>query len=77
MSWERMTVRKEYGGVGFCDIRGFNLDLLGKHVCRLLSQPNSIVSHIYRAKYYPTGDILTVTSRHAFLGRLVRLGFVD
>ncbi|CAN1225361.1 Putative ribonuclease H protein At1g65750 [Linum grandiflorum] len=64
MSWERMTTRKEHGGLGFRDIRSFNLALLGKQVWRLLSQPNSIVSRIYRAKYYPTGDILSAELGH-------------
>ncbi|CAN0906360.1 Uncharacterized mitochondrial protein AtMg00310 [Linum grandiflorum] len=59
-----MAVRKEHGGLGFRDIRGFNLALLGKQVWRLLSQPNSIVSLLYRAKYYPTGDILTAELGH-------------
>ena len=28
--WERLCVRKEEGGLGFCDLRLFNLALLGK-----------------------------------------------
>ncbi|CAN0924822.1 hypothetical protein LINGRAHAP2_LOCUS34405 [Linum grandiflorum] len=52
-----MAVRKEHVGMGFRDIRGFNLALLGKQVWRLMTRPYSLVSHIYREKYYPRGDI--------------------
>ncbi|CAN0847222.1 hypothetical protein LINGRAHAP2_LOCUS4861 [Linum grandiflorum] len=30
MRWERLCVRKDYGGMGFKDLYGFNLAMLGK-----------------------------------------------
>lgn len=30
LSWTRMCMRKKSGGLGFCDLSGFNLALLGK-----------------------------------------------
>jgi hypothetical protein len=30
MSWDKLTMRKEWGGMGFRNIYGFNLAMLGK-----------------------------------------------
>lgn len=30
LSWEKMVVRKDSGGLGLCDLHGFNLTMLGK-----------------------------------------------
>ncbi|CAN0919033.1 LINE-1 reverse transcriptase homolog [Linum grandiflorum] len=56
--WKKLTVQKEHGGLGFRDLRGFNLAMLGKQAWRLLSKPDSLVARLYKAKYFPTRDIL-------------------
>ena len=30
LRWEKLTMRKEYGGIGFRHLYGFNLAMLGK-----------------------------------------------
>lgn len=51
------------GGLGFQNIYGFNLAMLGKQVWSLIQKPDSLVSRVLRAKYYPTGDIINSTRK--------------
>ena len=53
-----MCTKKEYGGLDFRDFYGFNLAMLGKQGWTLLSNPNALISHIYKARYYLRGDFL-------------------
>ncbi|CAN0846298.1 Uncharacterized mitochondrial protein AtMg00310 [Linum grandiflorum] len=59
MRWERLCVRKEYGGMGFKDLYGFNLTMLGKLGWPLLSDSTSLMARILKAKYFPQGDFLS------------------
>ncbi|CAN1785001.1 Putative ribonuclease H protein At1g65750 [Linum perenne] len=45
--------------MGFKDLKGFNLALLAKQAWNLINNPDSLVSRIYKAKYYPRGSYLT------------------
>ncbi|KAB2096496.1 hypothetical protein ES319_A01G111900v1, partial [Gossypium barbadense] len=53
-SWDTLCVPKKGGGMGFHNLRCFNLALLGKQEwwC-LLSNLNSLSSHYFKAKYFP------------------------
>ncbi|XP_019172068.1 PREDICTED: uncharacterized protein LOC109167502 [Ipomoea nil] len=55
-SWERLSIPKKWGGMGFKRIREFNIAMLGKQAWRLVQQPNSLLSRVYRAKYYPNSS---------------------
>ena len=44
--------------MGFRNLQAFNLAILAKQAWRILSNPNSIVARMLKAKYFPTGDIL-------------------
>ncbi|XP_019188892.1 PREDICTED: uncharacterized protein LOC109183161 [Ipomoea nil] len=50
-------------GPGFKDLRAFNLAMLSKQALRLLTNTDSLVSRIYKARYYPK-DIFS----EAYLG---------
>lgn len=63
MSWENMSKKKSIGGLGFRCVRDFNLALLGKQAWRLISQPDMLVSKIFKSRYYPDTSFL-----HANLG---------
>ncbi|XP_059441892.1 uncharacterized protein LOC132174217 [Corylus avellana] len=58
MSWHKMGLAKECGGLGFRDLEMFNLALLAKQGWRLLNNPGTLVATIFREKYYPQGDFL-------------------
>ncbi|XP_060972201.1 uncharacterized protein LOC133038159 [Cannabis sativa] len=59
MSWERMCKPKSQGGLGFRNLYDFNVALLGKQGWRLIVQPHSLVSRVFKAKYYPNGTFLS------------------
>jgi len=57
-------MRKEYGGMGFRHFFGFNLAMLGKQGWKLLTNQDTIVARIYKAKYYPNNDFLGARLGH-------------
>ena len=44
--------------MGFKNLSDFNLALLGKQVWRLLTIDKSLVSRLFKARYFPKGSIL-------------------
>lgn len=57
VSWKKMCTSKLKGSMGFRNLQAFNLVILTKQGWRLLSNPYSLVAKIYKAKYYPHGDV--------------------
>ena len=53
-----MCKSKLNGGMRFRNLQAFNLAMLAKQGWRLISNPNSLVAQLYKAKYYPHGDVL-------------------
>ncbi|KAL8107899.1 hypothetical protein AgCh_024343 [Apium graveolens] len=58
MSWERLCNVKEAGGLGFKDLRSFNVAMLAKQGWRLLNNENPRVTNILKARYFPNTDFL-------------------
>lgn len=48
LSWANMSMSKSSGGLGFRDLYGFNLALLGKHCWSLINNPNSLVARVFK-----------------------------
>lgn len=63
LSWEKMCSPKEKGGLGFRDLKAFNLALLAKQGWRLQNNHGSLVHRVFQARYFPCIDFL-----HAKLG---------
>jgi len=57
MSWEKLTMRKEWGWYGFSKYTySFNLAMLEKQCWNFLTNNHALVSKIFKAKYFLKGD---------------------
>ncbi|KAM6587872.1 hypothetical protein CsatA_010477 [Cannabis sativa] len=59
MNWDRLSRPKDEGGLGFRLLHDFNLAMLAKQGWRLLCYPDSLVSRLYKARYFPHDDYLS------------------
>ena len=64
LSWEKMCTPKKDGGLGFRDLKTFNLALLSKQGQHLQTNTHSLVHRVLKARYFPNCDFL-----HAKLGQ--------
>lgn len=57
LSWEKLSMVKGRGGMGFMDIHWFNLALLAKLIWRIITKPNHLMSQVLKSKYFPNSSI--------------------
>ena len=50
-------------GLGYRDLHLFNLAMLARHGWRLLLNQSSLCAQVLRAKYFPSGDLLSVIEK--------------
>lgn len=62
VSWDRLTLPKSAGGLGFREIEEFNDALLAKHTWRLLKDPSSLLGQTLLNKYCRYEDLLYVSA---------------
>ena len=58
VSWERMCTRKMDEGMGFKDLKAFNLALLAKQGWRLLQNTSSLIHKVYKARYFKNSSFI-------------------
>lgn len=58
LSWENMCRPMAEEGMGFQDLKAFNIVLLAKQGWRLQTCPNSLFYHVFKAKYFPKVDFI-------------------
>ena len=61
--WELLTRPKFAGGMGFRDLRMFNLAMLGKQGWRLINTPDSLCARVLKGRYYHDSNFLAATRR--------------
>jgi hypothetical protein len=61
--WSELTLPKPYGGMGFRDIKKFNLAMLGKQGWCFMTNPTSLCARVLKGKYYPTGDFMSASRK--------------
>ena len=59
LSWDKICLLKEEGGLGFQDLKAFNLTSLAKQGWRLQNCTNTLVHKVFKAWYFPNGDFLS------------------
>lgn len=58
LSWGRMCECKEGGGLGFKNLKDFNILMLAKQGWRFINNSNPLVTSLMKAKYFPGSDFL-------------------
>lgn len=76
MSWNKLALAKELGGLAFKDIQAFNQSLLAKQPWRLLDQPESLFARLFKSRYYDAGDFLSAKmgARPSYAWRSIPFG---
>lgn len=76
MSWDKLCLPKENGGMSFKDLECFNLALLAKQAWRILYEPGGLMARVMRGKYFENGQFLTASlgSRPSYAWRSVISG---
>ena len=59
LSWAKMCMPKEEGGLGFHDLKALNLALLSKQGWRLQTGTTSLAHRVFDARYFPNRDFLS------------------
>jgi hypothetical protein len=59
-----MTFPKAFGGMGFRDLRSFNLAMIAKQGWNIMTKPNSLVAQIYKARYFPKSSLFDAPLGH-------------
>ncbi|XP_024171571.1 uncharacterized mitochondrial protein AtMg00310-like [Rosa chinensis] len=60
--WDDLCHAKEVGGLGFRTLFEFNMSMLAKQAWRVISNPESLVAQLYKARYYPYGNFWNVNA---------------
>ena len=56
LRWDCLCIPKMGSGLGFRKLHDFNLALLCKQGWKFVTNPSSLVSQIYQARYYPNSS---------------------
>ena len=57
-SWDKLTASKKEGGMGFRDLRAFNLAMLAKQGWRMVQGNDSLLYKCFKARYFPRSNFL-------------------
>ncbi|XP_019095594.1 PREDICTED: uncharacterized protein LOC109130474 [Camelina sativa] len=58
VAWDKMTLPKSEGGLGFKELHEFNRSLLAKQAWRIMNNPQSLLARLYKGMYHPNSSYL-------------------
>ncbi|XP_058784642.1 uncharacterized protein LOC131659471 [Vicia villosa] len=61
MSWDKLTCLKAEGGLGFRGFKAFNMAMVAKQGWFIMSNPQALVSRIFKARYFPRTSFFDAT----------------
>lgn len=53
LSWEPLSVPKIFGGMGFKNLKAFNMAMIGKQAWKLISNQDSLITRLLKVRYFP------------------------
>lgn len=70
---DKLLIHKRYGGMGFKDLAAFNVAMLGKQGWKFQTESDTLVSKVFKARYFPLGNYLGSKLGHNpnFFGRSI------
>ncbi|CAA7020263.1 unnamed protein product [Microthlaspi erraticum] len=60
IAWDKICLPMEEGGLGFRDLKNFNLALLAKQLWRIFHYPSSLLARILKGRYFLNSNPLDV-----------------
>lgn len=75
-SWQKLTMPKTLGGIGFKDLQCFNQALLAKQAWRLLNEKDNLFYKIFKSRYFLNSEFLDATkgTRPSYAWRSILFG---
>jgi hypothetical protein len=64
LAWDRMTLLKAQGGMGFRDLRAFNLAMIAKQGWNIMTKPHTLVAKLFKAMYFPNSSLFESKTSH-------------
>lgn len=74
VKWKEMCRSKHSEGMGFRDLEAFNMALLGKQLWKLLTMPHSLLSRIFKSRYFPSFTWRCILSSKNLFSKLAFYG---
>jgi ribonuclease HI len=64
LAWDRMTLPKAKGGLGFRDLHTFNLSMIAKQGWNIMTKPHTLVARLYKARYFANSTLFDSNIGH-------------